>query len=193
MKGGGIMVDPNTITHFNDIYDSTNRKILSFITAKCNNTSDISDIFQDTYMELYKVITKRGLDYIKNSDAFVMKIAKQKLYRYYSLFDRLKSIIPMLTINDKGEEVNIVDLEMLDFVIEEKIFEDALVTQINEFISEKSKDIQKIFYLFYYLDMTIPEIAKLLSMNESNVKNKLYRTLKELRKLYFRKDGRNYE
>lgn len=187
------MVDPNTITHFNDIYDSTNRKILSFITAKCNNTSDISDIFQDTYMELYKVITKRGLDYIKNSDAFVMKIAKQKLYRYYSLFDRLKSIIPMLTINDKGEEVNIVDLEMLDFVIEEKIFEDALVTQINEFISEKSKDIQKIFYLFYYLDMTIPEIAKLLSMNESNVKNKLYRTLKELRKLYFRKDGRNYE
>lgn len=164
-----------------------------FITAKCNNTSDICDIFQDTYMELYKVISNRGLDYIKNNDAFVIKIAKQKLYRYYSLFDKLKSIIPMLAKNVNGEEVNLVDLEMIDFVIEEKNVEDTLIEEVNDFISKKSREIQKIFYLFYYLDMTIPEIAKLLSTNESNVKNKLYRTLKELRKLYFRKDGSNYE
>lgn len=187
------MVDPNITTLFNDIYDSTNRKVLSFITAKCNNTSEISDIFQDTYMELYRVLSKRGLDYIKNNDAFVMKLAKQKVYRYYSLHDRLKLIIPMFATNNKGEEVNIVDLEMIDCIVKGKNSEDELVEQVNEFISKKSKEIQKIYYLFYYLDMTIPEIAKLLSMSESNVKNKLYRTRKELRKLYFGKDGTNHE
>ncbi|MFQ9801920.1 MAG: sigma factor-like helix-turn-helix DNA-binding protein [Clostridia bacterium] len=38
--------------------------------------------------------------------------------------------------------------------------------------------------MYYSLDLTIPEIAKQLSMSESNVKNKLYRTLKEMRNFY---------
>ncbi|MEA4888807.1 MAG: sigma-70 family RNA polymerase sigma factor [Clostridiaceae bacterium] len=187
------MVDQNTTNLFNDIYKSTNRKVLSYITSKCNNTSDISDIFQDIYMELYVVLAKRGLDYIDHRDAFVMNIAKQKIYRYYSLFDKLKSVVPLFTTNNNGEEVNIVDLEMSDFSVEENASVEVLVAQINKFISEKSQDIQKVFYLYYSLDMTIPEIARQLSMRESNVKNKLYRTLKELRKLYIGKDGTHDE
>lgn len=97
------MVDQNLISLFNAIYDATNRKILGFITAKCGNTSDISDIFQDTYT--------------------------------------------------------------------------------------KPQIVQKIFLLRYSLDMTIPEIAKLLSVGESYVKNILYRTINQLRELYVRKDG----
>jgi DNA-directed RNA polymerase specialized sigma24 family protein len=35
----------------------------------------------------------------------------------------------------------------------------------------------------YDVDLTIVEIAEVLSISESSVKNKLYRTLKEIRKL----------
>ena len=42
---------------------------------------------------------------------------------------------------------------------------------------------KKVFYLFYDVGQTIPEIARALSMSESNVKHKLYRTLKELQTL----------
>lgn len=183
------MTDHNTTTIFNDIYDSTNKKVLSFITAKCSRTSDISDIFQDTYMEVFMVIEKRGVNYIDNPEAFVMKITKQKIYKYYTLLDKLKFFVSIHSTNEAGEEVNIAELETDSFSIEDKVSNHALVEDICKHLAIKSVEIQKIFHLFYYLEYTIPEIAKMLSMSESNVKHKLYRTLNELRNLYVKKDG----
>ena len=183
------MVDQNLISLFNDIYDATNRKILGFITAKCSNTSDIRDIFQDTYMELYTVIVKRGLGYIENSEAFVMRIAKQKVYRYYSLLDRLKFAAPLFVADNDGNEINIADLESDDYSLDISMLNRALIEDIRREISTKPQIVQKIFFMRYSLDMTIPEIAELLSVGESYVKNKLYRTISELRKLYVGKEG----
>ena len=78
---------------FNEIYDSTKNMTLAYITAKCRHVEDVNDIFQDTYTELFQVLTKRGPDYIKNSKAFVMRIAKRKIARYYSLLDRLRNFV----------------------------------------------------------------------------------------------------
>lgn len=178
------MVDQNVTNLFNDIYDSTNRKVIIYITAKCNNTDDISDIFQETYMELYSVLVKRGVNYIKNYEAFVMKIVKQKVYRYYSILERFKLMVSISTFNKNGEELNIADFKADSFILEDVICDKDMVAQVNEFLSKKPEVIKKIFYLYYYLNLSIKEIAKLLILNESNVKNKLYRTLKELRKLY---------
>lgn len=183
------MVDQIATTLFNDIYDATNSKVLVYITAKCSNTHDISDIFQEIYMELYSVLVKRGDHYIKNNEAFVMNLTKQKVFRYYSLFDRLKKCIPIITLNDLGEEINLADFEYEVSPVEDSVIEKDLIAQIHKFLSKKPEAVKKIFYLFYYLDQSIPEIAKLLSMSESNVKNKLYRTLAEVRRLYTEKDG----
>ena len=51
------------------------------------------------------------------------------------------------------------------------------------YIEQKPPDVKKIFYLFYNIGLSIPEIAGELSLSESGVKNKLYRTIKELRNL----------
>ncbi len=48
------MVDPNITSRFNEIYDSTGKTVLAFVTAKCRNTADIQDIVQDTYVECIK-------------------------------------------------------------------------------------------------------------------------------------------
>ena len=182
------MVDHDIKNLFNEIYDSTNRKVLKFITAKCSNTSDIKDIFQDTYMELYAVLAKRGSNYVKNREAFVMKIAKEKVFSYYSLFNKLKLLVPIISSNDNEDEEMIADSQTEDFDVELKASDEVLISQISRFLSGKPQDIQKIFYLYYSMDMTIPEIADHLSMNESNIKNKLYRTLAQLRKFYCEKD-----
>lgn len=178
------MAGRSTVNLFNDIYQDTNKKVLSYITAKCSRTSDIRDIFQETYMEVYTALTKHSSDYVKNSEAFVMKIAKQKIFRYYSFIDRVKSVIPLFTTNEDGEEVNICDFESDSILIENEIDERLIISQINKFLLQKPLEIQKIFYLHYYMGKTLQEISKLLSISESNVKNKLYRTLKELRKQY---------
>ena len=65
-----------------------------------------------------------------------------------------------------------------DFTVSHALLESAW-----QFIESKPNDVQKIFYLMYNVGLTISEISNELSMHESNVKNKLYRTLKELRNL----------
>jgi len=138
---------------------------------------------QDTYVELYRCLDKRGVDYIKNDKAFVLRIAKQKLSRYYSLMERLRIFIPMTVINQDGNEVELSDLELDAFLTEDFITNQIMLEEVRRLIQSKEQDVKKVFYLFYDVGHSIPEIAKALSMSESNVKHKLYRTLKELRTL----------
>ena len=177
------MLNPNTASRFDDIYNSTSKAVLAFITAKCGRTADINDIFQDTYMELYQVLIKRGTEYITNDRAFVLKIAKQKIARYYSLKERLRNFISLTAVNESGEEIELPEFKADSFLAEDFTVNHALYETVKQFLHSKPEDVQKVFYLMYDVDLTIPEIAQALSMSESSVKNKLYRTMKEIRNL----------
>jgi len=183
-------MDKNNITsRFNEIYSSTYKYVLTYITAKCKCTADINDIFQNTYMELYQVLYRRGTSYVTNEKGLLKTIAKRKIARYYSLVERMRHIISINTKSYNGNEIELIGLESDEFSPNELLTEDIIINQImldeaREFIRQKPETVKKIFYLFYDLDLTIPEIAQLLSVNESTVKNNLYRTIKELRKIY---------
>lgn len=162
---------------FNTLYDETSRKTLRYITAKCGNPEDIRDIFQETYMEVAAILQKRGEDYVRNAEALVLGIAKQKLYRYYK-----KAETEPLPTDALSYPSPMPDTEVCE--VEEAAVNSLLLAEIRGRLREKSPEIQKVFYMYYALDMTIPAIAKALSVKESTVKNRLYRTLAELRKLY---------
>ena len=176
------MVDPKTILRFDEIYNSTNKAVLSFITARCKNTADIHDIFQDTYIELYKLLSRRGVGYITNDKALIMRIAKRKIARYYSFMERVRMVSSLNPKND-DEEVEILDLIVENFDMEEFTANRLILEKAKQYIKSKPDEIKKVFYLFYSVDLTIAEIAAELSISESSVKNKLYRTLKELKNL----------
>jgi len=186
-KDGDFMLGSDATSRFNEIYDSTNKSVLAFIASKCGNTSDINDIFQETYMELYQILDKHGADYITNGKAYVFRIAKRKLARHYSLLKRLQMFVPMSIKKEDNDQIDLSDMD-LDLYLTEDSTENYVVNQIlietaRKFIQSKPAEIEKIFYLFYDVGLTIPEIAKNLSLSESSVKNKLYRTVKELQNL----------
>ena len=177
------MSNPDADSRFDEIYDSTSKAALTLITVKCGCTADIGDIFQDTYMELYKVLVKRGAGYIKNEKAFVLRIAKRKLARYYSMRKKPGVFVPMTVENDDAEEIALTDFEAGAFLSEDFADNWALVESVRQAISSKPEDVQKVFYLMYDVGLTIAEIARAMSIKESSVKNKLYRTLAQLRTL----------
>jgi len=177
------MSNPNTASRFDEIYNSTKKAVLAFITAKCGRTADINDIFQDTFFELYQLMSKRGVEYVTYEKALVLKIAKRKVAKYYSLTQRLKIFVSMTVINEDGEETPLSELEAGSFLTEDFVINQMLLETAQRFILKKPEDVKKVFYMFYNIGLTIPEIAKELSISESSVKNKLYRTLKELRNL----------
>ncbi len=182
-KGGDLMSNPNTVSRFDEIYNSTSKTVLAFITARCGRTADINDIFQDTYLELYQVLSKRGAEYVKNDNAFMLHIAKQKIARHYSLLERLRFFVSMTMTGKDGEKVELYDLEADAFLTEDFTVNQILLETAQQFIQQKPEEVKKVFYLFYDVDLTIPEIARMLNLSESGVKNRIYRTLKELRKL----------
>ena len=177
------MVDPDITSRFNAIYNSTSKAVLAFVTAKCRNTADIQDVVQETYVELYQLLIKRGVGYIKNDKAMVLHIAKQKLSRHYTLMERLRIFRPMTVTNDDGNEVALSDLEADSFLTDDFVTNQIIMDDVRRLVQRKPQDVKKVFYLFYDVGQSIPEISKALSMSESNVKHKLYRTLKELRTL----------
>ena len=177
------MPNPEIALRFDEIYDSTNKAVLAFITAKCGQTTDICDIYQDTYMELYQVLIRRGVDYVTNERALVLRIAKRKVARYYSLLERLKIFVSINFITVNEDEVDISDFEPDAFLTEDFSIKHDTLDSITQFIQSKPEDVQKVFYLKYNADLSIAEIAQALGTSESGIKNKLYRTLKEIRNI----------
>jgi len=174
---------PNISSSFEEIYTATHKATLTLITAKCRRTADIKDIFQDTYMELFQVLQKRGTSYIENDLAFVLRLAKQKLAKWYSLQERMKMFISSNMVDEDGDVTDLLDMQADDFLTEDFAVDQATVAQAREYLHTRPEATQKVFYLYYSVGLTIAEAAKALNISESQVKNKLYRTLKELRKL----------
>ena len=102
------MPSPGTASRFDEIYNNTNKAVLAFITAKCGRIADAGDIFQETYMELYRILDKHGADYVTNEKALVMRLAKQKLSKHYSLMERLRIFVSITTEND--DEIDFSDM-----------------------------------------------------------------------------------
>ena len=154
---------------FKEIYETTYPQILKFIIVNCYDFNDVNDIIQDTYIELLNK-TKKGIE-VDNLESYLCRIAKNVIKRYYFNKKRL-----VLVSNDD------IDIEIkddtnieLDFISQEN------VQKIWDYVAKKDTIIAKIFYLYFVSDLKILDIAQELKMSESNVKHKLYRTIKELK------------
>ena len=172
---------------FNELYASTNQKVLAYIIVKCGKTEDVADIFQETYTEVVKIIRKHGISYFKQPDALVMQIANEakllaknsSIFRHYKLKEKLRGIEEM-------NDYNILSADENDIAVQQTSFDDIAISKetvqsVFTYLSAKDELTKKIFYLYYYMDKNISEIALLFSVKESTIKNRLYRTIRELR------------
>jgi len=162
---------------FETVYNDTYNDVLKYVIFKCNNLDDVNDIVQETYIELFKMMKKQDIEDIK---AYIIGIAKNKLKKHYSLMNVIKTIFISNSVDD--EEIN--NIVQSNFDLENHVFENITKDEIWDYLNHKNNLIAKIFYLYYAEDITIKEIAKELTLNESTVKNHLYRTLKELNELF---------
>ena len=159
------MTSQKALDKFDIVYNESYKDISKYVVLNANNIGDVKDILQNIYLEVYKNIDK-VID--KN---YVFGIAKNVLKKYY----RFK----FLRKNDTEITDNIKSNINLEKTVMDK-FDTELVWK---YLQKKNNIIAKIIYLYYYEEYTIKEIANSLNLTESNVKNYIYRTLKELRRM----------
>lgn len=171
------------LKNFEEIYQQTYQETLKYMISHCNNLEDVNDLIQETYVEFYKKLKRLEKIEVEKSQAFLIGIAKNIIKKYYRFhYQKRSNIIELEGLEATDEKI---DLEV-QFITKEN------VAQIWKILENKDVKIAKIFYLYYGLDMKIKEIAVQLNLTESAVKNYLYRTIKELKRTFW-KEGEEYE
>jgi len=161
---------------YNDTYD----EVLKYVLVKCGNAHDASDIVQKTYLNYYERIKKKGD--IEKAENYLFKIAQNEIKKYYQLKAIHKNDVPVFS---KSEDENFEFEELEAFLLDDNPQYSSLdVQEIWSFIREKDSTTFKIFVLYFYYNEKLSTIAEMLNMGESAVKNKLYRTIKQMREYF---------
>ncbi len=84
---------------FEKIYNETYTSTLKFVICKCSCFNDVDDIIQETYLELYRVLTS-GKE-ILNEQAYIFTIAKNKIIKYFKSNEKIKTISIFQESDDK--------------------------------------------------------------------------------------------
>ena len=163
-----------TLKDFEEVYESTYNKVLQYVICKCINIDDINDILQNTYTELYSILTRKKELELDNPTSYIIGIAEKKIIKHYGLLYKFK--IASLDMEEEGLSNIPANIN-----IEEIVITKSDSSQIWRYLKGKNDLTQKIFYLYYGLDLKIKDIAKELNLTEANVKNIIYRTVNKLK------------
>lgn len=164
---------------FNVLYQKMKDEILMYIIARCGDTEDIQDIFQETFLEVARLLKNKGIAYFRKPEAIVMTIARRKVYQHFNLRQKLGiDKICYEPLENVEEEMTDFD----DFTLEDAMVRKETLEQIKEILGKQDILTRKIFYLRFYMDVSIEEVAELLGISTTRVKNRLYRTLKRIKR-----------
>lgn len=79
----------NVNKYFEEIYEKTKRSVTLFLISRCKSFDDVNDVLQEVYMEYFRILQKKGMDYVRDEESFLISLCKKKLSSYYSFWDRI--------------------------------------------------------------------------------------------------------
>ncbi|MCI2055733.1 MAG: RNA polymerase sigma factor [Oscillibacter sp.] len=162
---------------FNQVYDRTYRKTAAYLTARCQNLSDVEDLLQETYLAVYRILDAKGEDAFTCAEAYVLSTAKSKLTDWY----RSHRLIP-LSLSDLSEEGNSWLSSIPDRAAspEEQMVSRDAIRAVAELVETKSPDLQQAFYLRHCFGLSYAEIGKLQKKKETSVRSSIFRLTQEI-------------
>lgn len=173
-----------TLNNFENIYNKTYCNVLRYIVCKCQNLDNVNELIQDTYVELYQTLKIKNNIRVNDEKTYIIGIAKNIVKRYYR--NRYKEESNILYISKDMEDNDIQIPSSIN--LEADIINKENIEEIWDYLNNKDILVAKIFYLYYALGLKITEISKELKINESTIKNYIFRTLKELNKFFEKED-----
>lgn len=165
--------------YFDKVYEETYNNVLKYVILKTDNLSYVEDIMQNVYIAFYNTIKKKGVNYLIKEEAYLIKLVKSELFKYYTLKNKLKVLLSL-----KEDKSDILDNIPNEIDIENIVLNKVSAEEIWKFIKMEELLTQKIMALYFQREMKISEIAELLVLSEANVKNRLYRTIDKLKKRF---------
>lgn len=153
----------------NNIIKTYYKEIYMYIYNQLSDKELSLDITQEVFINMIKSIDT----YDKKKCSFrtwLYKIASNKVIDYY----RSKSYKKLM----KLQSIDEIDIKS-DFSIEDDFIKGERIKEILEIVNEFEANLQQIFRLKIFSDMTFKDIANLLELSESTVKTRYYSLIKK--------------
>lgn len=158
---------------FHDLHQIFWRQIRYFIWKTLKNESEVEDVLQETFIEAY-----RHLSQLKDPSVFRPWLYKITLYQCNRVFRRKRPLI----FSDMEESVvaAIPDetAEFLPLSVLENKEAGALILKLVEQLPDEQRTT---LTLFYFQQMTIVEIARIMDCPENTVKSRMRYAKRTLR------------
>lgn len=132
-----------------------------FAKSILKNDVQVEDAIGETILKAYK--SRNRLNSIDSFKPWIMRILANECYN-------------LIKKNNKFELVE--DLETLNLV-----HIDGHETSMRDIVNKLSKEFSSVLVLFYYEDMSIKEISKVLNISDGTVKSRLNRAKSKLKVL----------
>ena len=183
------MTSTDLENRFNTLYEATSRQTAGYLMARCRRAADLSDLLQETYLEVFRALSRTPEDELRSGPALVRQLAKQTLYKYYRTLDRQDEIPLVHTAGaDDESTVDLSDLRQAEAALGEQpddlIHDKLIMEEIQRTIRTAPASDRRIVEMRYGLDLTLREIAEILEIPESTVKSRLYRFLARVREAH---------
>ena len=151
-----------------DEYSPYVRTIIKNMASQYISVEDIEEIISDTFFILWKNTEKLEDDKILSS--YIAGITRNLV--------KEKSRVININFDISDYENTLQDNIKVDMICEQR----EKVNILEKTVKELNEDDISIFNLYYYSSMKISEIAKVLNMSDFNVKMRLYRIRKKIKK-----------
>lgn len=167
---------------FEEIYLNYRKQMLLVARSVLRNETDAEDVLHDVFLKIAKKHMSRISKIENHIDLrnYLLKATKHTALDHLRKHQNEKVIFDAANVLNQKNVADIADDELLDKVccgIEYKRIVDAIVS-----LDEIYRDA---LYYHFVLEMSVPEIAKLLDCKTSTVKQRLVRGKKLLHKQLF--------
>ena len=157
---------------FDKIYQATYPALSRYIFFKVANTSNMEDILQNVYVDYYLDVLQKN-KVIENPEAYLIKMATHKCAAFFMKESRV------ITLDEEAE-----------WTLNLPSSEDTALTAIQHATSEEIWETvatlpdldRKILIARFRFELSFPEIAQELNMEETKIKARFYRSLDKIRK-----------
>lgn len=157
---------------FNRIYEETRSEMLRYLWVRTNAAPDAEDLFQEIYRKFYIRLSRSVLP-ILDPKRYLFTIAKKELSRYYlHRAKRAEAEQPMETLPDVPSE---------EAPIDERLLTEERKDAVWRLLQSEPELNRRIFVLFYACDRSQKEIGEALGLDETAVRQRLYRTRQRIR------------
>lgn len=158
-KGSGQAADELIRRYYDDLYFYLYRQV--------GNRDGALDLTQDVFIAALKGLSS----YDERKSSFRTWIYRIGTYKVIDA--RRKEKMTWLELNDA------YSIEEKD--LDESLYQKELLGMINQYVSRFRPEIQEIFRLRVYGELSFPEIASLLAQKEERIKASYYRLIKKIR------------